>query len=76
MRQEKWYGMKRLLAEFPKKHRPLTTVKCLQRKIDNIGTVNRQFGSGRKLKVVIKQKMQCNFSKVLLIVCVKYFYNW
>ena len=35
LQQESKYGMKRLLAEFPCKHLPLTTVKRLQRKIDD-----------------------------------------
>jgi len=35
LQQEKRYGMKRLLAEFPDRHWPLRTVKCLQRKIDD-----------------------------------------
>jgi len=48
LRQEKRYGAKRLLAEFPKKCWPLTTVKSLLWKIDDSRTVNRQLGSGRK----------------------------
>ena len=38
LRQEKRYGMNRLLAEFPNKHwhLALITVKRLQRKIDNM----------------------------------------
>jgi len=35
-----WY--EELLVELPNKHWPLTTVKCLQWKIDDTGTVNRQ----------------------------------
>jgi len=35
LRQEKRYGTKILLAEFPQIHWPLTTVKRLQRKIDD-----------------------------------------
>jgi len=59
LRQEKKkrYGTKILHAEFPNKHVwPLTTVKHLQQKIDDIGTVNRQLGSGRKQKDIFKQK--------------------
>jgi len=44
---KKKYGTKRLLAEFR-----TNTVKSLQRKIDDIGTDNRQLGSGRKRKVI------------------------
>ena len=42
MRQEKRYGTKRLLAEFLNKTFATHTVKRLQRKIDDIWTVNRQ----------------------------------
>ena len=35
MRQEKRYGMKRLIAEFFNKYLSLKTVKRLQRKIDD-----------------------------------------
>jgi len=51
LRQEKRYGTKRLLTEFPN-----STVKRLQRKIDDIGTVNKQLESGRKRKAIIEQK--------------------
>jgi len=54
--------MKRLRAEFPNEQWPLTTVKRLQRKIDDTGTVNRQIN-------LFEQKMQYN---LLLILCVKY----
>jgi len=54
------YGTERLLAVFPKSQQTLAThnftVKHLQRKIDEIGTVNRQLASGRKRKVIIEQK--------------------
>jgi len=55
IRKEKSYGTKRLLAEFPNKHLPFTTVKHLQQKIDGNITVNRQLGSGRKRKVIRKK---------------------
>ena len=51
--------VRRYCLQFPKKHWPLTTVKRPQRKIDDIavrGTVNIQVASGRKRKVIIKQK--------------------
>jgi len=35
IREEVGCGIKRLLAEFPDKHWPITTVKRLQRKIDD-----------------------------------------
>jgi len=44
--------IKRLLAEFPNKYWPLTTVKHLQQKINDTVTVNRQLSSGRKQKVI------------------------
>jgi len=62
------------LQSSPTKHLPLTTVKRLQWKIDD--TVERSTCQWKKRKVIIKQKYSIiNFSNVLLILCVKYFYS-
>ena len=55
LRQEKRYGTKRLHAEFLNKHWPLTTVKRLQRKIDD--TVER---STDNLQVEENEKLLLN----------------
>ena len=46
--QEKCYGSKKLLAEFPNKAWSLTSLKHLLRKIDASGSTDRKRGSGRK----------------------------
>jgi len=48
LRQEKGYGSKKLLAEFPNKAWSLTSLKHLLRKIDASGSTDRKRGSGRK----------------------------
>lgn len=47
LRQNKRYGAKRLLAEFPSKQWSLGGLKKLIRKIDETGTVHRSSGAGR-----------------------------
>jgi len=59
-----WYT-KRLLAEFPNKHWPLTGVKHLQRKTDD----NLPVEENEKL---LLNKILYNFSKVLLILYIKF----
>ena len=51
--QEKCYGSKKLLAEFPNKEWSLTSLKRLLRKIDASGSTDsdRKRGSGRKRTV-------------------------
>jgi len=68
-RKEVWY--EEIACRVPNKLWPLTTVKCLQRKIVDTGTDNRQFGSEIKIKV-IWIKIQYKFSNMLLILYVKY----
>lgn len=51
LRQEKGYGAKKLIAEFPSKQWTLSGLKKLLRKIDTAGTVERKQGSGRKRTV-------------------------
>ena len=46
LRQNKQYGAKRLLKEFPQKGWTLNGLKTLIRKIDRTGTVQRIPGSG------------------------------
>jgi len=52
-RKEVWY--EEIACRVPNEYWPLTTL-TVKRKIDDIGTVNRQLGSGRKRKVIIEQK--------------------
>ena len=47
IRQEKGWGAKRLLKQFPEKQWSVTSLKRLIRKIDNTGSVKRTPGSGR-----------------------------
>jgi len=51
LRQEKGYGSKGLLTEFPNKSWSSTAVKRLLRKVDACGSTNRKCGSGRKRTV-------------------------
>jgi len=48
LRQEKCYGSKKLLAEFPNKAWSLTSLRRLLRKIDASGSTDRKRGSGQK----------------------------
>ena len=48
LRQEKGYGSKKLLAEFPNKAWSQTSLKRLLRKVDASGSIDRKHGSGRK----------------------------
>ena len=48
LRQEKGYGSKKLLAEFPNKAWSQTSLKRLLRKVDASGSTDRKQGSGRK----------------------------
>ena len=47
LRQEKKWGAKRILREFPSKGWSLTTVNNIIRKVDQYGTAERKPGSGR-----------------------------
>ena len=48
LHQEKGYGSKKLLAEFPNKAWSQTSLKRLLRKVDASGSIDRKNGSGRK----------------------------
>ena len=57
LRQEKEVWHKEIACRVPEQIlATYNTVKRLQRKIDDIGKVNRQLSSGRKRKVIIEQK--------------------
>lgn len=47
LRQNKHYGAKRFISEFPEKRWSLSSLKRLIRKIDATGTTERTKGSGR-----------------------------
>jgi len=54
LRQEKGYGAKRLILEFPNKPWTLSGLKKLLRKIDTNGTIERSLaggGSGRSAQM-------------------------
>jgi len=51
LRQNKQYGAKKFLKEFPQKGWSLGGLKKLMRKIDTTGTAARRPGSGRKRTV-------------------------
>jgi len=68
---------KRLLAEYSNKHGPLITVKRLQRKIDDIETVNRQVNLAvEENEKLFEQKIWHNFIIFCWFLCIKCFYNW
>jgi hypothetical protein len=48
LRQEKQYGAKKLLREFPNRGWSLSSLKFLLKKIDETGTTHRKPGSGKK----------------------------
>jgi len=78
LRQEKRYGTKRLLAEFPNKtfatHKHCEASAAEDRW--HRGTVNRQLASRRrKRKLIIKQKYSIISVTFCWFLCVKYFYN-
>ena len=47
-RQEKGYGARRIMKEFPNRRRSLSSLSKLLNKIDQTGTVDRKPGSGKK----------------------------
>ena len=53
LRENKNYGAKRILKEFPNKGWSLGGLSYLLQKIDQTGTVKRRKGSGRKRTVLI-----------------------
>ena len=69
LRQEKRYGTKRLLAEFPQQ--TLATHNCEASAAEDRLHQNVQW---KKTKSYLN-KIEYNFSNTLLILCVKYLYN-
>src|SRR5271166_1813765 len=65
IRQEKGWGAKRLLKEFPEKHWSVSSLTRLIRKIDNKGSVKRTPGSGRPRAV----RSQENIDLVQELIC-------
>src|SRR5215510_1478095 len=51
LREEKQWGAKRLMKEFPSKRWSLSSITRLLQKIDNDGTTQRKPGSGRPRSV-------------------------
>ena len=51
LRENKHYGAKRFLAEFPAKHWSLSGLKRFLKKIDETGSIERPKGAGRPLSV-------------------------
>ena len=65
IRQEKGWGAKRFLKEFPQKYWSLTSLNRLIRKIDSAGSVERTSGSGRPRVI----RSQANIDLVQELIC-------
>ena len=57
MHQEKGYGAKKFIKEFPNKNWSFSSLKKLLTKIDQTGSVDRKPGSGEKPTIRIAQNV-------------------
>ena len=59
LRQEKGYGAKKFVKEFPDRNWSLSSLNKLLKKIDQTGTVDRKPGSGKHIRrALLKMLMQ------------------
>lgn len=59
LRENKRYGAKRFLAEFPSKQWSLSGLKYLLKKIDETGSIERSKGAGRPRSVRCDDNIEC-----------------